>query len=237
MKNIVLVFLSLVVFQSCNTECINGTGGSISKSYELDEFTEISVDGSFKVQIIQDKNVARSTVSVSAQQEIIDLMDISASGGKLTVTSKGCYTSSNPVLVLITVKELETINNNGTAEIVSANIFMSEELEINNSGTGTVSLEVQINKINIDNQGVGNVFLRGTCNKVDVQNDGAGNVELVELKTDDGDVVNNGTGSVNVNVYNNLNIELNGAGNVGYKDNPKSLNQKTNGSGKVNQLH
>jgi len=192
-----LAFVSLFTI-SCGDSCIEGDGISTTLSDSLDAFDEIDNTGIVEVRIAYGTDYS---YVLTGDSNIVTEVELNSNGGVLSIgTRANCINNASSLILEIFTPLIKEIKNDGTGDVIGSTIF--EDLLINNSGTGDVSLNG--NKIN----------------SISIDNDGTGDIKLFDLESSTMTLTSTGTGDCFVNVSDNLTVEMTGTGDVSYKGNP-----------------
>lgn len=133
----------------------------------------------------------------------------------------------------ITMKNIEGLAVSGTGEILSTNTLSSNELKLDVSGSGKMTLALQTKDLDIDISGVGKLNLSGKAENANVSISGSGKVEAFELQVTNCKAEISGVGKCNIDVRESLNSDISGMGSVNYKTKPAQLNSDVSGIGRV----
>jgi len=201
----------LFVVSCADDNKIIGSGNLVTETRSVGEFTRFSSDGVFEVDISENET---QSVEVTADQNVMQYVKTTVSSEQLSLYLKdGNYSDIN-VSADIKVVDLKGISNSGTGNINAHNISGEDEFSVLNSGSATITIDGQSAALTIMNEGTGN--FRGfnfTVNTCQVENIGSGDIE--------------------VNCVESLDVKIDGSGNVYYKGSPTTFNVEITGSGKV----
>ena len=130
---------------------------------------------------------------------------------------------------------LERINFHGFVNATGWDTIYAEDLSINVSGAGNLSIPLEVRDIRVNASGAGNFNLTGTADTVDILASGAVNFSSENLQARD--VSLDVSGAVNARVYasENLNARASGAANVRYFGRPDTVNSEVSALGSVRQ--
>jgi len=193
---------------SSNTIVGNGQITSVTRT--VANFNQIVVNGSVDV----DATVGTKTsVIVSGDSNIVQLVQTNSRGGSLTVEIQGSYTTNNPLTVTIVTPSLDNISLNGSGNITAHAL---------NAGQQVLNLN-----------GSGNIDADGTVTTLSADLEGSGNINAQNVKAPQASVELNGSGNVTVNASKSIKANLDGSGNITYYGNPPSTDNHTNGSGNI----
>ncbi len=232
MKYIILVISILVFSQSCKT-CIEGSGQEKTKTFQLDVFEKIEIDGSGKI-ILQQGNTQE--VKLVADDNIIEFVNITVSRNRLKIKNTECFDSYGQLTVYVTIPNFKELTINGDADVSTAGLFTCDDFDCDLNGSGKVKLNMNCDDITTDINGTGRIIYEGQCDTHDVNLDGSGILETTKMIARDFDIDLKGTGSAKIQALDDLNIKIDGTGNVYYKGKPKNLNTQINGTGKVQAI-
>ena len=74
---IVIAVSFVVIFSSCRTRCLRGSGKSATENRKLSEFTKLKVSNSFKVNLKQDSSL---TLSITGDDNLLKYVSTSVEG-------------------------------------------------------------------------------------------------------------------------------------------------------------
>jgi hypothetical protein len=84
--------------------------------------------------------------------------------------------------------------------------------------------------------GSGNITAEGLVKTVDARLEGSGNILCGDLQAQSAIVRLDGSGNIMVNASDELDVALNGSGNVQYRGNPANVQKTIKGSGSVDSV-
>lgn len=205
----ILSFLILFLFStSCSltdSVCKDGQGDIINQEREISAFTALEARGSFRVILFQDSSIKEQSITISAQENIIDLIQTRIAGQSLIIDSDECYNTSEEVMITIRTPALSQIVLAGSGDIIlqdtvrknniefvldgSGNIKTTPSFPIIASvcvarlkGSGTMELDfdaTSIVKASIDGSGI--MALRGETTENSLNINGSGNIKAFSL--------------------------------------------------------
>ena len=199
-----------VINGNSNQNTIVGNGQVTSVTRTVANFNQLIVNGSLDV----DATVgAKTSVIVSGDSNIVNLVQTNAQGGALTIETQGDYSTNNPLTVTIVTPSLDNVSLNGSGNITAHSL---------NAGQQSLNLN-----------GSGNIEADGTATTLSADLEGSGNINAQNVKAPQADVELNGSGNVTVNATKSIKANLDGSGNITYYGNPASTDNHTNGSGNI----
>lgn len=213
--------------------------GNSEKGYSnipLSEFRHLVISDAFRVRIVEGESNYLAIPSASWTEHLQtdqngDKVEISLKD-ELEMLFKG-KESGLDEWVVVHASNLRKITANGSIEIDMLSAEKNRDLEISLNGAS----DLTIHKINLDNlkieaNGASSVELEGRTSLFELKTAGASKVRAVDLISDYLNAEVNGAGDCEVYVLRELDGEVNGAGKIRYKGDPK-LKQKVFGISKV----
>lgn len=210
MRRLFLIAIIAITLASCSKDDYTGSGNTISEFREVNSFTKISSEGTFVVNITQGPT---QSLEIIADDNIINRVKTIVSNDQLKIyledgNYKNTYLEAN-----ITLPNLKNIKNEGTGDITVFD-FQSE---------GTMEIE---------NIGSGNITIAGYTDNLNIKNEGSGTINGAELMAANVEVHIEGSGDCEVYCTENLNVNIEGSGNLYYKGSPTII-MDISGSGQV----
>lgn len=214
MKNSSTFFLGIVsvlFLASCtDDDKINGSGNLVNETREVNEFTRVSSEGVFEVNITEDES---QLVEVTADDNVMQYVKTTVSSNQLSLYLKDGNYGNITLKSDIKVADLNGISNSGTGNIKAYNVDEEADFNVLNSGTA-------------------NITIQGESDGLEIMNEGTGDFKGFDFEVNSCQVENIGSGDIQVNCKESLDIKITGSGNVYYKGHP-SINVDISGSGKV----
>lgn len=165
------------------------------------------------------------------------------------VNSKGTWNinspanSRQPLRIYVTLPSIQRIILSGTGSITCTNQFNLhhlmplQPLEVELSGQGAISLNVDCRKAVVHLSGDGNLELTGAAGVLNATLSGNGELHSATLASGSAKLVLSGSGTMEVTARDWLNATLSGSGEIAYKGNPPFNVTKVTGDGAIVQRH
>jgi hypothetical protein len=203
----------LLLTSSCDDDiCVRGRGRTEIQSFEVGQFDGIEVGGAVEVEIIKSPDYK---FEIEAQPNVIDQFRHRLKNKTLYIKSDCYHTSADPKIRIYTDK-FSRIDFSGSGEVFSEDDFVSEDLDIDLSGSGKITL-------------------KGETNNLSINISGSGKMELENLISQDCKINISGSGKCYVDAEETLDVRISGSGDVYYKGRPV-ISQNISGSGNVRSL-
>lgn len=189
---------------------VKGSGNLKTETRTVSGFKSIESRGAANCEVTVGK---AASLKVTADDNILPLVETKVENGVLIIGSKGNYSTSHGIKVVITVPSLEgfAVSGSGTSEI---------------SGIQGPSFNVAIT-------GSGGVSGSGQADDVKAAISGSGEMDLSKLRGRRGEVTVSGSGDVQIHVTGSLKATIAGSGDIRYSGNPKDVQKQIAGSGDV----
>lgn len=189
---------------------IEGSGVSKTETREVGAFQGVSNDcvGSVSIKI-----GTPQSVTVTFDDNLLEIVETSVVDGELKVTTTDSYSSKIGLKVEITVPELDKLNLTGVGSIKATGID-NESLTIRQSGVGSLKVE-------------------GKTKSVDLNVSGVGSADLAGLEAEKANAVVSGVGGASVFASESIVGNVSGVGGLTVHGNPKEKDVKADGIGGV----
>jgi hypothetical protein len=216
-------FALSVGLASVMTGCVLSSGNVRTETRDLGSFSKIESTGSPDVEV---NFGPKQTVSVTADDNILPLIETRVTGDTLMIGSTGSFMTtsisigsysagSKGVKLNITVPALEGAKSTGSGNIVV-------------NGVPGGHLKACVN-------GSGNITVNGTAEHFEAEINGSGNVYAAELHAKNVHVTVAGSGTAEVRASGRLDANVFGSGDVIYCGTPSEVNRTMGGSGNISQ--
>lgn len=231
----VLLFALLGFFTSCEKDlCVHGSGPIVNQTLDIEELNGFDLFGSFNVIL---KNGPIQKISAIGQQNIIDQLSYDVNNGIWKIAfEEGCYNDYD-LTIEFEVPNINEFGISGSGSIQIVDEFDSlVNLNIFNSGTGGIFTNDSLiisTFLNIDISGSGSISLKGKVPNQNITISGSGSYTAFNLESTACVVSIPGSGNCEVNASNTLDAFLSGSGSLYYIGSPV-INANITGSGTIN---
>jgi len=238
-KSMVMICLSLMLTLcvSCDDDDDPVSSQDIAGSGVMDT-EERNVGAFHSVELSTVGNVhltygMTQSVSITVDDNIMDYITTSVSGGWLTISSPANVTLRDFELsVDITMTDFEGLDLKGVGNFISMNLLAADTAEIVLSGVGNMFLEIDTDYLTTIHSGVGNFNLIGNTETHSLNLSGIGDIAAFEFVTDTTIALLGGVGNAQVYAEDYLDVIIGGTGSLFYKGDP-TITQVITGSGQV----
>ncbi len=211
------ILLALAVFAlGCHGGFMNqvaGSGNRQQQKRDVPTFSSIHTEGAFDIEIVAQQPLS---LEVEADDNLLPLITTNVSHGTLYIKNARGYSTREPVLVRISVPDLEGISA---------------------SGAGTIQVQKLKNqKFEIDVNGAPTIKLNGETGTLDIKANGAAKIDTHRLRAAHAIVNCNGASNVAVRADQKLDVTVSGPSSVTYEGDPV-VSKTVNGPGSVEKKH
>jgi hypothetical protein len=212
MKNklpiLALSFL-LLLSAGCDWRGVRGNRNIKTEQRPVTSFNRIEAGGFYDIQW----QPGPPSLSITTDENLLSHIETSIIGTALKIETHGQIAPSHGVKVVITSESL------GGAELSGALKLSASQL----SG----------DRFALDTSGATKVTLSGQASRLLASLTGASRLNAETLQAQDVEVSVTGAGRADVMATNSLKAAITGAGRVSYGGNPKSIEKKITGAGKI----
>lgn len=212
-----LVLASLVLLAGCDYAArvgdqVTGSGKKKTESRDVPEFSEIVVDGAYRVEVACGRE---SSVEIEADDNVLPLIKTDVEAGRLRIRQERGFSIKSLPHVRITVPDVRAVSVPGAGDFQL-------------TGVRNDALRIKVD-------GAGKFRASGETGTLDVELNGAAVIDAGELRARVVNAVSNGAGLTTVHATESLNATINGVGSIEYYGDPKTVNPKVVGFGKVSR--
>ena len=178
----VVIFFALSVF-FCSCEKMEGEGPVVTETRPVANVSGVDLRVAADVYFKQDSVYK---LEVSAQQNILDVMQTYISNGKLVVKFENDVRvrSHDPITVMISAPSLSSIRLSGSGNVNAMGKLSPAGMEIDISGSGDIFVaELNTSWLDADISGSGNIKIgSGSATEEKLTISGSGNIDLTTVQ-------------------------------------------------------
>lgn len=208
----------------------DGDKGLTKRTYTLDEFDKIDVNGARTVFLSQGDEY---TVVVEADAKLQEFVTLGVKNNTLSFDFSKKITKYKELNFYVTAPSFSRIESSGASDVKSLSTLSGKELRIDASGASDIKLDVEYSSIVSDLSGASDITLSGTTVSNVVESSGASDFHGKNLVSSTSVVHASGASSCFVNSKVNLTYEVSGASDVKYVTKPETIIINKNDSKKV----
>lgn len=205
-------------FLGCTTGVITGSENQTTKEFNLSDFSRVEAGYAFEITVIQSDSYS---VSVTADDNLVDFVQVSQTGDTLRVGFKPGYSYHPRILkALITMPNLYELSLSGGSHGVISGFYSSEDFELNLSGASIATGGITADNVTFSLSGASKVDLTGSANNIDITASGSSQLLLDKFEVVNADVNLSGGSEATVMVGGTLEGNLSGGSQLKYIGQP-----------------
>lgn len=190
-----------------------------SKTYMVDDFSEIYLEGGYKVYLIHgDEN---KVVVKASDDDVFDYLRVKNWGNELKIDVEPDHFDFDRIVLYITFKKLEKLKIEGGVKLKTKGYLDLDDFEMYVAGGAKIELDIKAEDVEIVGEGGVLFELEGVAKSLDIKVSGAGHIDAERLKSKDVKIKIEGVGTGSVYATETLYAKIEGVGKVKYEGNPK----------------
>ncbi len=238
-KSAILSFVILFT-ASCTAQWgkkIKGNGHIVTIERSVGDYDGIGVSGWFDVELVDGKE---GELTLKGEENLLQHIVTEVENGKLSIKVEKGYNLQpsswkEGVFITVPVQSISSIALSGSGDIVGKKTLKADVFKTAMSGSGDITLDVEVNSISTSMSGSGDITLSGRTSDFDATISGSGDIKAYELEADNVDATVSGSADIKVTVNKNLKARVSGSGDISYRGNPEKVDTKTSGSGDISK--
>ncbi|HPT22218.1 MAG TPA: head GIN domain-containing protein [Bacteroidales bacterium] len=238
MKNLRLltVAIALISITACSDaqvrNTVHGNNNVVTKERKVESFTGVKTSSGIDVYLKQGDN---ESVSVEADDNIQEYILTEVKGGVLHVWTDANIRDAESKKVLVTMKEVNSVETSSAGDVYGETPVKSENLELSASSAGNIKLEVHAKKIDVSISSSGDITLTGNAESLEADLSSAGDLNASNLEVKEADVSVSSAGDADINVSEKLTARASSAGDITYTGDPKYVDAHSSSAGGIHR--
>ena len=233
------VFVAILFLTNCDaqkSEKIRGDGNVVNESRDVGSFDELSVSGSFDVDLVSGKE---GKMEIKIEKNLIPYLVTEVENGQLKIKwKKGTnINTSKGVHLTVYFNSLNGVAISGSGDIISKDVIKTDSFSAAVSGSGDMNLNIETRDLEVRVSGSGDLEFNGSADKFSAAVSGSGGIDAFGLKAVDCDLKVSGSGGIRIDVSGKLYARVSGSGSVKYTGNPEVEDTKVSGSGRISSAN
>lgn len=214
---------------------VDGKGPRVEKDLQLDDFNGIRLTLSADVYLTPGRS---QSVRVSAQQNIIDLLETEVENGIWKIDTEENIDDHSKIKIYITVPEMDYVKLSGSGNIYTEGLFENsgKAVEVGVSGSGDLQFRTNARSLSAAISGSGDIELKGSTDDISIRVSGSGDIDAIDLTARNCEVRISGSGNAKVHATQDLNVRVSGSGDVYYRGRP-NVQSRISGSGDLESVN
>lgn len=234
---LVAVLTVSIVSAQWGQEKIKGNGTVVSKEITTSDYESISVAGFFNVTLVEGKE---GKIIVKGEENLLEFIVIENNGTDLKIRTEKGYnlttSRKHKIEITVPVETIEKVSLAGSGNIVANFTLKSSDFKATLAGSGDIKLTVDSQNVEAKVAGSGDIELKGKTKNLELTVSGSGDIEAFGLQSENSKATLSGSGNISTNCSEFIEARVAGSGDIEYKGNPKKIDTKVAGSGKIKMI-
>lgn len=228
---ILLIMIVLVARRQAGRPAVPGSGKVVSQIKPLEGFARVNIGNAFHVEL---KEAPQFSVSISADDNVIDLVEAEKEGDTLRIGLEAGDYSEVTLRARITMPELLGVMLTGASRATLEGFSSANDLSISLSGSSVLEGYVEARAADLRINGASKVTLAGSADNLRVRASGASILTLQHFSVDRASAVLDGASQATVNVRGAIeSARLTGASILLYDGDPDLEDIHTLGASRI----
>jgi len=208
---------------------VRGSGDIVTEERDVKPFDRIE---SFDACDLYIKIGSPQSVKVVVDDNIQELIETKVRGKVLHIESIENYRTRRGCRVEITVPELTQVTSSGSGDVELMDLD-TERFEIKIKGSGDFFISGKTEQMSVRISGSGDGTLDGETGDLEISISGSGELNARDLQAQNAYASVSGSGSIKVNVKDELEARVSGSGDIVYYGKPEYVDTNVSGSGRI----
>jgi Putative auto-transporter adhesin, head GIN domain len=234
-------FLSVLLFciaiPGYSQQDVYGDGSNATVTRSIPSFTKLHNSVSGQVVVVRGD---RYQVKIEGEGNIIQALVAEVKDGELKFGFPNSreVRKTRPYRITVTTPgELSAVSNSGAGGIRVDGIFKSPSMQVENSGSAAVEIELGADQLDLRNGGRGSILIKGRVKQLQCINSGSGNIQGNGLSVDEhSEIQVSGKGSCTIMTNGSIEGDISGSGAINYVGNPTSVKVDHSGTGRPHRI-
>ncbi|MGP1455047.1 MAG: head GIN domain-containing protein [Treponema sp.] len=238
MKKLVYVFIIVVALSSIKCvylyNSIIGNGIPQKRTFSVSGFENITLRGSMEAFIVQGTEY---TLEVELDSNLYEFFDTYVSDNTLHLGFSHNVSVQGSYKIRIQLPNLAYLRHSGSgATKITGFAGAGKEMSIVKKGSGTMSVDAVVKKLEIDLKGSGSLTARGAAEILSFNGKGSGAFNALELESEQVHITHAGSGDMEVTAKKSLEATVSGSGKLRYRGTPSRIMIHSSRSGTVERV-
>ncbi|MEO7976013.1 head GIN domain-containing protein [Flavobacterium sp.] len=230
----IIATITALLFASCNfnMNSIEGSGNITTEKRIVEgDFKNVSVSNAIDVVIEQSD---ATEIIVEADDNLQKEITTKVENGTLIISCK--YSSFNDVTKKVTVKMpvVEKLEASSASSINSKKVILGEKIDLESSSASTININTESDSVICSASSGSTINVEGKALKLKIDASSGSTIDAKKLIANDIDADASSGASISIHPKVSLKAEANSGASINYEGSPKTLEQKSNSGGSIN---
>ncbi len=240
MKKISILSLIVLFTASCTAQWgkkVKGNGNTVTIERSVGDYDGIGVSGWFDVELVSGNE---GELTLKGEENLLEHIITEVKNGKLSIRVEKGYNLKptswkEGIYITVPVEEINSVALSGSGDIVGKTSMKADNFKTSMSGSGDITLDLDVNSLSASMSGSGDITLSGNTKDFDATISGSGDIKAYNLSADNVDATVSGSADIKVTANKMLRARVSGSGDISYRGNPDKVDTKASGSGDISK--
>ena len=231
----IILFTTQINAQWFGSKAVKGNNNFTTETRKINGFDQLNVTGFFEITLTDGNE---ESITLEGESNLLELIETEVNNDKLTIKTEK-YANINPnkrIKITIPFKEIQKINLTGSSEITSNKLIKNENFTAIITGSGTISINVEVENLESRVTGSGELNINGKTKNFEGKLIGSGKIIATDLSAENVEAGVSGSGKISINCERSLYARVTGSGKIKYLGNPEKEDTNVLGSGRISSL-
>ncbi len=213
---------------------VKGNGNVKTETRNTSDYDQVRVAGFFDVELVSGNE---GKITVEAESNFMEHIMTEVNGSSLKIyVEKGVNlrpTWNKGIKITVPFEDLDMVTLSGSGDVVGKDVIKAANFSTGVSGSGDVTLKLDVATLEGKVTGSGDLRLDGQTNDAEYRVTGSGDIHAFSVKAQDVDAKVTGSGDIRAHCDGYLTARITGSGDIKYSGNPKKEDSKVTGSGDI----
>jgi hypothetical protein len=232
---VIVVASAIILLGECSptSETIVGSGNFVTQQKDFSDFSAIEVTSAFEVEISQSSFYS---ISVTADDNVIDYIQVSKTGNILTVGMQEGFYQSTTLQVEIEMPEIDSLKLSGATVGMIEDFSSSEPFFVELSGASILKMvDMDVGDFEVELHGASILTAEGSGNDLFSIVKAASKLDLTNFPVSNSNLAVSDASQATVNLDGTLDAVVSGASTVYYIGEPTMGNIDISDSSTINK--
>lgn len=236
MKQKVMTLVSLFILAVLSSSCIfmsppvKGNGNVVEEKRKAGKFNEIKVSRGMNVYISQGNE---NEVLVKADDNLLEFIETEVEGRVLKVTANRNIGRATSKKVLVTVRDLKSIQSVAGSNVFSEEMLKCKDLDLQGSAGSNIKIEVSAENMDVRSSAGSNVKIDGQTKFFTGKASAGSNIKAEGLTAINCNAETSSGANIWITVTDEFQANASSGGNIFYSGSPKTTNIKRSSGGNI----
>lgn len=214
-KSMAAVLIAALATAGCNRVHAQDSGPRVSRNYQVGNFQQIEVEGSYDVDV---RTGANPGVSARGGEKLLNQTLVEVQGDKLVIrpqrNGSWWHGMNGHATFTVTVPQLSSASIGGSGD-VKIDRIQGGDFDGAVAGSGSLQLgSVEVQELKLSVAGSGDIKAAGKAQSIEFNSAGSGDIDAGGVQSQDAKISTAGSGDIKAHATGGAQISMMGSGDV-----------------------